>query len=178
MGDKIVIKTLTDTFTYSVSRKPFTVKPSDVSVIEPTKDSQGNNLATLTLTTCHPKFSAAQRLIVKADLVENDLSKVSEPTQLIDKKTGKLPTNIQVNTDEDSAISSSHENILVFMLLASLSSLPLFWWFGLMFAVGMLWWAGFVKFHNWKMWLTGFIVFIPTLLMYFVYLERALPSNI
>ena len=117
-------------------------------------------------------------MIVKADLVENDLSKVSEPTQLIDKKTGKLPTNIQVNTDEDSAISSSHENILVFMLLASLSSLPLFWWFGLMFAVGMLWWAGFVKFHNWKMWLTGFIVFIPTLLMYFVYLERALPSNI
>ncbi len=182
VGDKIIIKTLYGTFTYEINKKPFIVKPTNVSVIEPTKDPSDptgeKNLATLTLTSCHPKYSAAQRIIVQATLVTNDVQNATEPTQLIDKKTGQLPTNIQVNTDEDPAISSSHDNILVFMLVASISSLPLFWWFGLMFAVGMLWWAGFHKYHNWKMWMLGLIVFAPSLLMYFIYLERALPSNI
>lgn len=182
IGDRIVIKTLTNTFTYEVYKKPFIVKPDNVSVIEPTKDpsdpSGVKNLATLTLTTCHPKFSAAQRLIVQATLVANDVVKATEPTQLIDKETGKLPTNIEVNTDNESAISTTHENILVFMLVASITSMPLFWWFLLMFSCGMLWWFVFHKFHNWKIWLAGLIVFLPTLLMYFIYLERALPSNI
>ena len=74
-----------------------------------TKTSTIQEVTTTSLITAQEpvNVSAAQRLIVKADLVENDLSKVSEPTQLIDKKTGKLPTNIQVNSDEDSAIYSS-----------------------------------------------------------------------
>lgn len=38
--------------------------PSDWSVIEPTRD------ATLTLTTCHPRGSARQRLIVRGELVD------------------------------------------------------------------------------------------------------------
>lgn len=182
IGDKIVIKTLTNTFTYKVSKKPFAVKPSDVSVIDPTKDPTDPTgeklLATLTLTTCHPKFSAAQRLIVKADLVADDLDKATEPTQLVDKTTGKLPTNIQVNSGDEEASTAAHENILLFMAASSVSTFPLFWWFALMFSVGMLWWFLFHRFHNWKWWLGGFVVFVPTLLMYFVYLERSLPSNI
>lgn len=182
IGDKIVIKTLTDTFTYKVMKKPFPVKPSDVSVIEPTKDPSDPTgqklLPTLTLTTCHPKFSAAQRLIVQAELSTDDLDKATEATQLIDKKTGRLPTNIQVNEDDDEASTANHDNILVFMATSSVTTFPLFWWFALMFAVGMLWWFVFHRFHNWKFWILGLVVFTPTLLMYFVYLERALPSNI
>jgi sortase A len=43
------------------------VGPDDVSVIGP--DPLGTGAPTLTLTTCHPRFSARQRLIVFAELV-------------------------------------------------------------------------------------------------------------
>ncbi len=45
---------------YQVSKDPFTVTPNDLSVL----DTSGDR--TLTLTTCHPKGSAAQRLVIKA----------------------------------------------------------------------------------------------------------------
>ena len=50
------------------------VSPGDVSVIEPRQnleaDPTGATLfSELTLTTCHPKYSAAKRLIVRASLV-------------------------------------------------------------------------------------------------------------
>lgn len=43
------------------------VAPSDVWVLDP--DPLGSGNPTLTLTTCHPRFSAAQRLVVFAELV-------------------------------------------------------------------------------------------------------------
>jgi len=45
-------------------RESFIVEPTDVWV---TDDRPG---AWLTLTTCHPRFSARQRLIITAELVE------------------------------------------------------------------------------------------------------------
>lgn len=47
---------------YQVSKDPFVVTPNDLSVLDTTADR------TLTLTTCHPKGSAAQRLVIKATL--------------------------------------------------------------------------------------------------------------
>lgn len=44
---------------------PYITDPRDWSVIQPTSS------AVLTLTTCHPKGSAAERLIVRAELVES-----------------------------------------------------------------------------------------------------------
>ena len=44
------------------------VAPSDVWVLD--ADPLGSGKPTLTLTTCHPRFSAAQRLVVFAELVE------------------------------------------------------------------------------------------------------------
>lgn len=60
-GDHIDVTTLQGHFTYAVV-KSFTVVPTDVSVLEPSDSPM------LTLTTCNPRFSAAQRLIVQADL--------------------------------------------------------------------------------------------------------------
>ena len=48
---------------YEVKEPPFVVKPTELWVTEPKPG------AWLTLTTCHPKFSAAERLIVQAELV-------------------------------------------------------------------------------------------------------------
>ena len=62
-GDEIFLETPLGKYTYKVSKDPFVVQPTDFSVIAQTPGK------TLTLTTCHPKGSARQRLIVKADLV-------------------------------------------------------------------------------------------------------------
>jgi sortase A len=59
-GDPIILATEYGTFRYLVTRV-FVTSPEDTSVLAQTKD------ATLVLTTCNPRYSAAQRLIVVAD---------------------------------------------------------------------------------------------------------------
>lgn len=59
-GDTIELTTPIGVCTYKVAKDPFVVIPTDISVLKPTSDRS------LTLTTCHPKGSAAQRLIVRA----------------------------------------------------------------------------------------------------------------
>jgi sortase A len=64
LGDTIILETPVGSCTYQVSRDPFITHPRDTAVIANTP-----NQRTLTLTTCHPKGSARQRLIVQATLV-------------------------------------------------------------------------------------------------------------
>jgi sortase A len=70
-GDKIMVTTLHGTWTYIVAAAPddptsghFIVKPEEVWVLNDFGDNR------LTLTACHPKFSADQRIVVVAKLVE------------------------------------------------------------------------------------------------------------
>ena len=64
-GDTIELTTPIGGCVYQVSRDPFVVAPSELSVIGPTSERA------LTLTTCHPKGSAAQRLIIRATWVKD-----------------------------------------------------------------------------------------------------------
>ncbi len=64
-GDTIELTTPIGGCVYQVSRAPWVVAPSEMSVIEPTAERS------LTLTTCHPKGSAAQRLIIRATWVKD-----------------------------------------------------------------------------------------------------------
>ncbi len=64
-GDTIELTTPIGGCVYQVSKDPFVVAPTDLSVIEPTGERS------LTLTTCHPKGSAAQRLIVRGTWVKD-----------------------------------------------------------------------------------------------------------
>lgn len=64
-GDRVWLITPVGEYEYAVSQDPWVTGPRDWSVIEPTVEP------TLTLTTCHPKGSAAQRLIVRATLVQS-----------------------------------------------------------------------------------------------------------
>lgn len=59
-GEQIILDTPVGSCVYEVQKDPFIVKPTDMSVVAPSTD------ATLTLTTCHPKGSARERLIVRA----------------------------------------------------------------------------------------------------------------
>jgi sortase A len=68
-GDAVLVTTAKGEFRYEV-REAIVVKPGQSEVLEP----QGDNR--LTLTTCHPEFSARERLIIVAGLV----SPPAEPT--------------------------------------------------------------------------------------------------
>lgn len=72
-GDEIIVQTIQGTFTYLVreniapdgsTKGHFIVSPSETWVLG---QESGDNL--LTLTACHPKYSARQRIIVQAELV-------------------------------------------------------------------------------------------------------------
>jgi sortase A len=60
-GDDIYATTASGRFHYRVSQSNV-VKPSDVSVLDPTHDNR------LTLTTCTPRYSASRRLVVVSQL--------------------------------------------------------------------------------------------------------------
>ncbi len=62
-GDTIEVETALGTHVYVV-RESFIVKPTDIWVTNPKPG------AWLTLTTCNPKFSARERLVISAELVD------------------------------------------------------------------------------------------------------------
>lgn len=62
IGDSIILYTPNNKYIYRVAEKR-TVRPSDVSVIQPTKDVR------LTLTACHPPYSARYRIVIIAKLL-------------------------------------------------------------------------------------------------------------
>lgn len=64
VGDTIVLETPVGSCTYQVSKAPFITNPRDWSVVANTPTQR-----ILTLTTCHPKGSARERLVVQATLV-------------------------------------------------------------------------------------------------------------
>lgn len=62
-GDEVILETPLGAHVYRVSRDPFVVEATDWSVISQTPTPS------LTLTACHPKGSAKQRIVVKAEMV-------------------------------------------------------------------------------------------------------------
>ncbi|SOC53328.1 sortase A [Blastococcus aggregatus] len=96
-GDPIVVETDDSWFVYRVLGDPASgdfdadptgipgreiVRPSQVAVISPTPGGPATGEASgayLTLTTCHPKYSAQQRLIIHARLDGAPLSKAAAP---------------------------------------------------------------------------------------------------
>ena len=96
-GDPVVVETADSWFVYRVLGDPATgdvdadpsgipgmqiVSPSAVEVVSPTPDAAASAApsgAYLTLTTCHPRYSARQRLVVHARLDGGALSKAEYP---------------------------------------------------------------------------------------------------
>jgi len=66
-GDTIILTTPIGTCTYQVSKQPFIIAPTNLDVI-----SDAPTTRELTLTTCHPKHSARQRLVIKATYVSGE----------------------------------------------------------------------------------------------------------
>ncbi|HTW19679.1 MAG TPA: class E sortase [Mycobacteriales bacterium] len=92
-GDAIVIETGTTWFTYRVENVPGTsaryqeiVSPTDLSVAYPVPDQPNPSavprLAVLTLTSCNPRYSAAQRIVIHAVLVARQPVSAGRPPAL------------------------------------------------------------------------------------------------
>ncbi|WP_432922187.1 class E sortase [Microbispora sp. CA-135349] len=72
-GDDIVVDARDARYTYEVTRKEV-VDPGEIDVVAPVPGHPGRRptAALITMTTCHPEFSAAQRLIVQGVLVRRE----------------------------------------------------------------------------------------------------------
>jgi sortase A len=77
-GDEIIVQTLDGTFVYAVTGQRI-VGPDAYAEVIPTLDP---TRATLTLTSCHPRWSSAQRIVISAELVaeRSDALVVARPT--------------------------------------------------------------------------------------------------
>jgi sortase A len=158
VGDEIKLATVQGKFTSKVTEQKV-VDPSEVSVLDDTPDPArpGHNLATLTLTTCNPKYSAEQRLIIKAQLVLTPAVAVPLPPAATPK--GKAATTINGLSGNKSARVPA----IIWGLIAAL--------------VGLLWWLLFHRHPRWTTWLIGVVPFLVVLFVCYTYVERLLPSN-
>jgi sortase A len=152
-GDMIEITTLQGRFGYQIYDK-FEVAPSAVEVLDPEPGK-----ATLTLTTCHPPYSAAKRLIVKAEL--------QLPPNAVPFPSSVDPNDQVERTSLDGEGLSGNTGSKTPTVLAGL----------LMLFVGLLWWLLFHRHPRWTTWFIGVVPFAVTLAIFYFYLERALPAN-
>ncbi|CAB4363606.1 MAG: class E sortase [Actinobacteria bacterium] len=83
-GDRITAITVDGTFVYAVMSTEV-VSPSQYAKVIPTTDP---NTATLTLATCHPAYTAKQRLIIHAALVPGESDPVMRPGPITQASDG------------------------------------------------------------------------------------------
>jgi sortase A len=90
-GDLIVVETKASYIVYAVDRHVI-VAPRQVEVIAPVPQKPGvkPKEAWLTMTSCHPKFSAAQRYIVFAKLVKTFPRASGLPASFMAVPSGKV----------------------------------------------------------------------------------------
>jgi sortase A len=149
-GDVISVQTLSGAFDYEVMQDGvFVVRPSQTEVLDPTPDT-----ATLTLTSCNPKYSARERLIVKAQLAPGEPPPQPPPADV------RLPENL------DAGLSGTRG-----------SRAPVVVWGAVVALVGGLWFLAFHRYHRWTTWFAGAIPFAVVLAVLYFFLERVLPSN-
>ncbi len=160
IGDRIQITTFAGNFTYAVWKEPYPVQPTEYSVVGP---PQGNEpKVELTLTTCNPKYSASQRLIIKARLLRNISTKPVAPPKFVNGKKVKPPPKAQLATALEGQANSVVPSVV--------------WGFIVAF-VGLVWWLAFRRWRHPLTWLVGLVPFFVVLFPFYVYLERALPNG-
>jgi sortase A len=156
VGDTIIVRTLQGTFSYRVT-KQLVVDPTDLSVLDPVRKDPTNpsspSVAALTLTTCNPKFSAAQRLVIEARLKGNQHAFPAPD----------LPSTSRLNEEGLSGEEGSKLPALIAGLIAAL--------------IGALWWLAFHRHPRWPTWVIGAVPFAVALFVFYSFLERVLPAN-
>lgn len=162
VGDEIVVETVAGKFTYKVYAPEATapetahliVGKRDTWVVDNTKGPE------LTLTSCHPKGSAEQRIVIKAKLVAN-----KSATPSVAPKPKAHPKKSQSETLEE-GLSGQHKSLV-----------PSVTWGVFTLIVGLAWWWTFRRWRHPATWFVGVIPFTLVLFSFYVFLERALPAG-
>ena len=157
-GDPIFVTTAAGRFRYDVTEQNI-VSPDAVEVLDPTPDDR------LTLTTCNPRFSAAERLIIVARLITPAVNAAPRAAP---------PAATQLPGDEATPQAS---------LSAGLSGEgvpkgPAVMW-GMIALV--VWIGGWIFGRLWRRWPAYAVTTVPFLVVLFVFYEnvsRLLPANV
>ena len=154
-GDEILITTVQGSFTYEV-REQLIVSPDQVEVLDDFGDDR------LTLTACHPKYSARQRIVIVAALQ-------GEAAAAPDRPPGTTPDA----TDEpspgqtlDAGLGGERASAWPAVLLGLACALI---WVAA-WLLGMLW-------RKWPAYLVSLPVFLVMLFFFFENFSRLLPAN-
>lgn len=154
-GDEILVTTVKGSFTYTVGRV-HVVKPNQVEVLDPTPTP------VLTLTTCHPKYSAKERLIVVANLAPGQKATPATPSP------DPAPGEEEVAAGEglgDPGLASDRSKVSTVL------------WGAFTFLIGLGWWLAIRKWRHWASYLGGVLPFLASLFFFFAHLELLLPAN-
>ena len=155
-GNKIILVTTYGTFTYHVTTSQI-VAPSDVAVLNPTPN------ATVTLTTCNPRYSAAQRLVVSAALFSSSTATIASSTTTTTSTPGKSTTTTTAPVQ-----SSNSQSWVPSVLLGLLTAL---------LGAATLILKRRIK-PAWAVYLVGGIVTFGALMFFFGAISQILPSSI
>lgn len=148
-GDEITVTTVQGEFTYVV-KATHIVSPSDVHVLEDKGDNR------LTMTACHPKYSARQRIVVVSELAPGEVP-LARPTRGEDAPPP--PASLD---DIDGAGKPAWPAV------------------ALGGACALIWFGAWLLARSWRRlpsYLIGLPIFLVTLFFFFEEFSRLLPSN-
>lgn len=166
-GDPIFVTTRQGRFEYTVTSTQV-VSPKQVEVLAPTQDNR------LTLTTCNPKYSARQRLIVVAAL-KGEAAEAPPPSPADDVTDDVVPGDEEPEEPDPTETIDGE----------SLSGDPaartptLLWGLGAA-AVALAVWlvARKARRARWPVYAVGALPFLAVLFMFFENMARLFPANI
>lgn len=153
-GDTITIQTTIGTYKYIVNKEPRIVSATDIQVVKTTDPT----VASLTLVSCHPKWTSKQRIIVTALLQQQE---VALPTTTFETDTVS-PEVLNEGWFHD--LSALPQTILLALLLIGI-------WVGALIIQR----TGRSK---WVVYPITLMVFAPVLFVFFGYFTRLLPTNL
>jgi sortase A len=160
-GDPILVTTQAGEFRYEVDHLRI-VDPSESWVLDDAGDDR------LTLTTCHPKFSAAQRLIVVAKLTSPGTTAAAPTPQAPATSIPETPTEPRGERADGLAGLSGDR---------SARSPAIVWGAGAAF-IWILAWAAGRRWNRWLAYLLATPVFLIVLYVFFENFSRLLPANV
>jgi sortase A len=161
-GDPIFVSTAQGAFRYEV-RQVFAVKPTQVEVLNHTENNQ------LTLTTCEPRFSAARRLVVVADLK----GLAAAGPALPDNPNPAVAAGIAAQQNAERAATVTE---VVGASGDPTERVPAALWGSVVVILGI---AGAVLGRLWRRlpaWLLTAVLFLPALWNFYSHLAKAVPS--
>lgn len=136
--------------------------------------------AYLVLTTCNPRYSAAQRLVVFAELVVDERDDVQGDEAVVVALPGAeegSESEVEPVTFADLPEFEDAESFEEGLGGDRASLPPALGWGLVVAAVGLLWWWAFRHWRNPATWFAGVLPFVVVLFFCYVYVERLLPSG-